>query len=125
MTASLARHLEAPSTGWLRRYRVRVNGKVEQGALDALAEGIELDGIKYGPIEGKLDRVQGANCWLTLGLREGKNREVRKIMDASGPGGEPADPAVIRPVRARRAGTGRHRGGQAARARRPAWRGHG
>jgi 23S rRNA pseudouridine2605 synthase len=81
---ALARHLESPSTGWLRRYRVRVNGKVEQGALDALANGIEIEGMKYGPIEGKLDRVQGANCWLTLGLREGKNREVRRIMDHMG-----------------------------------------
>jgi 23S rRNA pseudouridine2605 synthase len=76
----LARHLEAPSTGWLRRYRVRVNGQVEQKALDALSNGIELEGIRYGPIEATLDRKQGANCWLTLGLREGKNREVRKIM---------------------------------------------
>ena len=81
---ALARHLESPSTGWLRRYRVRVNGKVEQSALDALADGIEIEGIRYGPIEGKLDRVQGANCWLTLGLREGKNREVRRIMDHMG-----------------------------------------
>lgn len=81
---ALARHLESPSTGWLRRYRVRVNGKVEQGALDALAQGIEIEGMKYGPVEGKLDRVQGANCWLTLGLREGKNREVRRIMDHMG-----------------------------------------
>jgi 23S rRNA pseudouridine2605 synthase len=81
---ALARHLESPSTGWLRRYRVRVNGKVEQGALDALAKGVEIDRMKYGPIEGKLDRVQGANCWLTLGLREGKNREVRRIMEHMG-----------------------------------------
>ena len=81
---ALARHLESPSTGWLRRYRVRVNGKVEQSALDALADGVEIEGMKYGPIEGKLDRVQGANCWLTLGLREGKNREVRRIMDHMG-----------------------------------------
>jgi 23S rRNA pseudouridine2605 synthase len=80
----LARYLESPSTGWLRRYRVRVNGKVEQAALDALSEGVTVEGIKYGPIEGKLDRVQGANCWLTLGLREGKNREVRRIMDHMG-----------------------------------------
>jgi 23S rRNA pseudouridine2605 synthase len=76
----LARHLEAPSTGWLRRYRVRVNGQVEQTALDALSDGIELEGVRYGPIEATLDRKQGSNCWLTLGLREGKNREVRKIM---------------------------------------------
>jgi 23S rRNA pseudouridine2605 synthase len=78
---ALARHLESPSTGWLRRYRVRVNGKVEQNVLDTLAKGVEIEGIRYGPIEAKLDRVQGANSWLTLGIREGKNREVRRIMD--------------------------------------------
>jgi 23S rRNA pseudouridine2605 synthase len=77
---ALARHLEQPSTGWLRRYRVRVNGHVEQSALDKLAGGIEIEGVRYGPIEATLDRKQGANSWLTLGLREGKNREVRKIM---------------------------------------------
>ncbi len=81
---ALARHLEAPSTGWLRRYRVRVNGRLEQSALDALAGGIEIDGIRYGPIEAVLDRTQGANSWLTLALREGKNREVRRIMDHLG-----------------------------------------
>jgi 23S rRNA pseudouridine2605 synthase len=78
---ALARHLESPSTGWLRRYRVRVNGKVEQNVLDTLAKGVEIEGIRYGPIEAKLDRVQGATSWLTLGIREGKNREVRRIMD--------------------------------------------
>ncbi len=81
---ALARHLEAPSTGWLRRYRVRVHGKAEQSALDALSGGIALDGVRYGPIEAKLDRAQGANSWLTLGLREGKNREVRRIMEHLG-----------------------------------------
>jgi 23S rRNA pseudouridine2605 synthase len=80
----LARHLEAPSTGWLRRYRVRVHGRVEESALNSLAKGIELDGIKYGPVEATLDRNQGSNAWLTLGLREGKNREVRKIMEHMG-----------------------------------------
>jgi 23S rRNA pseudouridine2605 synthase len=80
----LARHLERPSTGWLRRYRIRAYGKIEQSALDALAEGIEIDGMRYGPIEAKLDRLQGTNSWLTIGLREGKNREVRKIMEALG-----------------------------------------
>lgn len=80
----LARHLESPATGWLRRYRVRVHGKVEQGALDKLSDGIEIEGIRYGPIEAKLDRLQGTNSWLSIGLREGKNREVRKIMEALG-----------------------------------------
>ena len=81
---ALARHLEAPSTGWLRRYRVRVHGQVEQSALDALAAGVEIEGVRYGPIEAKLDRAQSSNSWLTLALREGKNREVRRIMEHLG-----------------------------------------
>lgn len=80
----LARHLESPSTGWVRRYRVRVHGKVEQGALDALGAGLTLDGVRYAPIEAKLDRAQGMNAWLTVSLREGKNREIRKIMEHLG-----------------------------------------
>ncbi len=80
----LARHLEAPATGWLRRYRVRARGQVTQSALDALGGGFEVDGVRYGPIEAKLDRQQGANSWLTIGLREGKNREVRRILEALG-----------------------------------------
>lgn len=80
----LARHLEAPLTAWVRRYRVRVHGKVDQAALDRLGEGVEIEGVKYGPVDARLDRVQGTNAWLTLGLREGKNREVRRIMDHLG-----------------------------------------
>ena len=76
----LARVLELPETGWLRRYRVRANGRVTQAALDRLARGIVVDGIEYGPIQATLDREQGANVWLTLGLREGKNREVRNVL---------------------------------------------
>jgi 23S rRNA pseudouridine2605 synthase len=76
----LARHLELPATGWLRRYRVRAFGTVTQAQLDVLKDGIELEGVRYGPIEATLDQVQGANVWLTIGLREGKNREVRKIL---------------------------------------------
>ena len=76
----LARHLELPATGWLRRYRVRAHGKVTQGQLDALKDGATIEGIHYGPIEATLDSEQGANVWLTIGLREGKNREVRKIL---------------------------------------------
>lgn len=76
----LARHLELPATGWLRKYRVRAFGDVTQAQLDALKEGIELDGVRYGPIEATLDQKQGSNVWLTIGLREGKNREVRKIL---------------------------------------------
>lgn len=77
---ALARHMELPSTGWLRRYRVRAHGRVTQEALDKLKDGIEIDGVRYGPIEASLDSVQGANAWLTVGLREGKNREVRRIL---------------------------------------------
>jgi 23S rRNA pseudouridine2605 synthase len=76
----LARHLELPSTGWLRRYRVRAFGTITQKDLDALKDGIVIDGVRYGPIEGTVDQVQGSNVWLTLGLREGKNREVRNIL---------------------------------------------
>lgn len=81
---ALARHLELPATGWLRRYRVRAKGRVTQSDLDRLKDGIEVDGISYGPIEATLDSVQGANAWLTIGIREGKNREVRKILTPLG-----------------------------------------
>jgi len=80
----LARVLELPGTGWLRRYRVRAHGKVSQPQLDALAQGIAVDGVLYGPIEAAIDRVQGANVWLTVGLREGKNREVKNVLAALG-----------------------------------------
>jgi 23S rRNA pseudouridine2605 synthase len=76
----LARVLELPDTGWLRRYRVRAHGKVTQEQLDRLRGGIELDGVRYGPIEATLDREQGANVWLTFAIREGKNREVRNVL---------------------------------------------
>ncbi|MEZ5782528.1 MAG: pseudouridine synthase [Rhizobiaceae bacterium] len=80
----LSRVLELPSTGWLRRYRVRVHGEVDQGALAGLKDGIAVDGVFYGAIEAALERVQGTNAWLTIGLREGKNREVKNIMGALG-----------------------------------------
>jgi 23S rRNA pseudouridine2605 synthase len=78
----LARVLEHPDTGWLRRYRVRAHGSVTQEQLDTLREGITVDGVHYGPIEAKLDRPQGANIWLTFAIREGKNREVRNVLGA-------------------------------------------
>ena len=81
---SLARHLELPATGWLRRYRVRAHGAVTQEALDKLEGGVEIGGVRYGPIEATLEKVQGSNVWLMLGLREGKNREVRTILDSLG-----------------------------------------
>jgi 23S rRNA pseudouridine2605 synthase len=77
---ALARYMELPATGWLRRYRVRARGRVRQAQLDALKDGISLDGVNYGPVEATLDSEQGANVWLTVGLREGKNREIRKIL---------------------------------------------
>ena len=80
----LARVLELPSTGWLRRYRVRVHGRVDTKALADLREGIAVDGVFYGSIEAALDREQGSNAWLTIGLREGKNREVKNILGALG-----------------------------------------
>jgi 23S rRNA pseudouridine2605 synthase len=80
----LSRVLELPATGWLRRYRVRVHGKVEESALAGLREGIAVDGVFYGAIEATLDREQGTNAWLTIGLREGKNREVRNILGSLG-----------------------------------------
>jgi 23S rRNA pseudouridine2605 synthase len=79
-SGALARHLELPATGWLRRYRVRAHGRIAQEALDALKEGIEIEGVRYGPIEATLDSAQGANAWLTVSLREGKNREVRRVL---------------------------------------------
>jgi 23S rRNA pseudouridine2605 synthase len=81
---ALARHLELPATGWLRRYRVRAHGSITQDALDKLKSGAEIEGIRYGPIEATLDKLQGANVWLSIGLREGKNREVRKILATLG-----------------------------------------
>lgn len=80
----LARYLELPSTGWTRRYRVRAHGRVTQDHLDQLKDGLMVDGVTYGPIEAVLDVRQGSNQWLTVGLREGKNREVRRVLGALG-----------------------------------------
>jgi 23S rRNA pseudouridine2605 synthase len=81
---ALARVLELPATGWLRRYRVRAHGSVTQSQLDALRAGISVEGVQYGPIEATLDRAQGSNLWLTFAIREGKNREVRNVLGALG-----------------------------------------
>lgn len=80
----LARVLELPSTGWVRRYRVRAKGSTDQAVLDQLRHGVTIDGVNYAEIEAKLDRVQGANSWLTMGLREGKNREVKRVLEHLG-----------------------------------------
>src|SRR6187551_729743 len=81
---ALARHLELPETGWLRRYRVRAHGRVTQEALNALRGGVEIGGIRYGAIEAAVDREQGSNVWLTFAIREGKNREVRNVLEHLG-----------------------------------------
>ncbi|MBP2292465.1 pseudouridine synthase [Azospirillum rugosum] len=80
----LARFLELPATGWTRRYRVRVFGEVDEKKLADLEKGPTIEGVKYGPIEAALDRIQGRNAWLTVSLKEGKNREIRKVMEALG-----------------------------------------
>lgn len=80
----LKRRLELPSTGWLRKYRVRVNGNPTDPDLEPLRRGIVVEGERFQPMEVKLDRIQGANAWLTVGLREGRNREIRRAMSAIG-----------------------------------------
>jgi 23S rRNA pseudouridine2605 synthase len=77
---ALARKLELPATGWLRRYRVRVHGVPDQRRLATLAKGVSIGGIAYGPIDAGMDSRKGDNAWLTVSLREGRNREVRRVM---------------------------------------------
>jgi 23S rRNA pseudouridine2605 synthase len=77
---ALARQLELPANGWLRRYRVRVHGEVEPAALASLQRGLTLDGVRYAPIEAGLDSRKGTNAWLTVSLHEGRNREIRRVM---------------------------------------------
>jgi 23S rRNA pseudouridine2605 synthase len=77
---ALARKLELPATGWVRRYRVRVHGIPDQRRLAALAKGVTIDGVAYGPIDAGLDALKGDNAWLTVSLREGRNRAVRRVM---------------------------------------------
>jgi 23S rRNA pseudouridine2605 synthase len=76
----LARRLELPSSGWIRRYRARVHGAVNEARLAALAAGTTVDGVRYGPIEAGLDSRKGDNAWLTVSLREGRNREIRRVL---------------------------------------------
>ena len=80
----IKRRLELPSSGWLRRYRVRVKGSPEDSSLIPLREGITVDGERFQPMQVTLDRQQGSNAWLTVALREGKNREVRRALAAIG-----------------------------------------
>lgn len=80
----IKRRLELPSTGWLRKYRVRVNGAPEDAKLEPLRKGLTIDGERFQPMTVTLDRQQGANAWLTVSLREGRNREIRRAMEAVG-----------------------------------------
>ena len=80
----LKRRLELPATGWTRRYRVRVHGAVDPAALAGLAQGITIEGIRYGPVRAALERQQGGNAWIAMSLTEGKNREVRRICEHLG-----------------------------------------
>jgi 23S rRNA pseudouridine2605 synthase len=80
----LARRLELPATGWLRRYKVRVHGSVEPASLAGLARGVTVDGTSYGPIRASLERTQGSNAWIGMALAEGKNREVRRVFESLG-----------------------------------------
>jgi 23S rRNA pseudouridine2605 synthase len=81
---ALARRLELPATGWVRRYRVRVHGDPDPVRLAALENGVTVEGVKYGPIRALLDRRQGSNAWLTVSLSEGRNREIRRVMEHCG-----------------------------------------
>ena len=80
----LARLLELPATGWIRRYRVRAYGRPDPQGLERLKGGVTLEGVHYGPIEAQIDKMQGDNAWLTIAIREGKNREVKKICERLG-----------------------------------------
>lgn len=80
----LARRLELPATGFDRRYRVRAHGRIDQPTLDRLADGVTVDGVHYGPMRARLERQQRSNNWITITLREGKNREVRRVMEYLG-----------------------------------------
>ncbi len=80
----LSRYLELPATGWVRKYRVRAHGRVTQDRLDRLKDGMRWQGVKYGPIEAVLETSQGSNSWIEVSLTEGKNREVRNVMEALG-----------------------------------------
>ena len=99
----LKRQLELPRTGVVRTYRARAFGQVTQAQLEELAEGITIDGIRYGSINANLERRTGRNCWIEMSLTEGKNREVRRVLEHLGPAGLAPDPHRLRPVDARRA----------------------
>ncbi len=80
----IKRRLELPATGWLRKYRVRVKGRPDDAMMAPLREGLVVEGEKFRPMSVSIDRQQGANAWLTVALREGRNREIRRAMEAVG-----------------------------------------
>ena len=80
----IARRLEVPSAGWVRKYRARLFGKVTQADLDNLATGVTIAGVKYGPVIADLERSRGVYSWATVSLKEGKNREVKRVMESIG-----------------------------------------
>lgn len=81
---ALARQLELPSQGWVRRYRVRLFGTVTQVDLNRLAKGVTIDGVRYGPVTAELERAKGPYAWAMVSLKEGKNREVKRLMEHLG-----------------------------------------
>jgi 23S rRNA pseudouridine2605 synthase len=81
---AVKRHLELPATGWERRYRVRAFGIVHPNQLENLRRGVVVEGVRYGPIEAAVERHQGSNSWLIVTLKEGKNREIRRVFDSIG-----------------------------------------
>lgn len=83
-SGALARYLELPSTGWIRKYRARVHGQVKKDHLDQLGRGLTVDGVRYRPVVASLDHQANSNAWLNIALKEGKNREIRKLMEHFG-----------------------------------------
>jgi 23S rRNA pseudouridine2605 synthase len=80
----IERLLELPSSGWIRRYKVRAYGKMDDAGLAKLTQGVEIEGVRYGPVEAKVEKSQGDNVWMNVAIREGKNREVKKICEFLG-----------------------------------------
>lgn len=80
----LSRHLEMPATGWARRYKVRAYGHISQNQLDDLRQGVRIEGVNYAGIEATLEKQQGDNAWMSITLKEGKNREIRRVMEYLG-----------------------------------------
>ena len=81
---AFARQLELPAAGWERKYRVRLFGRIAQADLDKLALGTTLAGVRYGPVIADLERSRGAYAWAMVSLKEGKNREVKRLMESLG-----------------------------------------